>query len=456
MSAAAPRSTALAILAACLLGPAATCAELRVPKDFPTIQAAVSAAEPGDEIVIAPGVYPEAVVIKGMTGLTLRGAGATIDPGGGALALTLMASHDIVIEGLEFRNSPDWPLIDCLGGTGLVFRRLRFMAGNYAVYAGGVQGLVLERSRFQDLTGPALVFEGGSDLVLSRSRMLRVWGVVDGSGGGSVHIERVVASQVANQAIDIGWFQPTHDVTIERTVLTDIDDYGIEVLGDRARIDRVRILRGADGGLSILGDDAVVDRLTLAQLDDHGALGISGDDMRVSRVLVNSCGDGADVRGTGGDLRDVKVIRPENAGLTFDGFSTGLAEDCLVVQPGEEGVLVEDGENSVFRRLQVRGAAPGNEEAAFQLKGTGHVFERNVSTGSGASAFLVEGEMLMLIENKALGAREHGFMIETGGNLLQRNRASGSRLFDLYDEQRQGANAYEDNIFGSTSFGTGS
>ena len=37
---------------------------LRVPADFVTIQSAVDAAEPGDLVLIAPGVYAEAVVIR--------------------------------------------------------------------------------------------------------------------------------------------------------------------------------------------------------------------------------------------------------------------------------------------------------------------------------------------------------------------------------------------------------
>ncbi|MEJ5253807.1 MAG: hypothetical protein WHS89_00505 [Acidimicrobiales bacterium] len=44
--------------------PASTGAVLRVPEDFPTIQAAVDAAKPGDLVLIAPGVYREGVVVQ--------------------------------------------------------------------------------------------------------------------------------------------------------------------------------------------------------------------------------------------------------------------------------------------------------------------------------------------------------------------------------------------------------
>ena len=47
-------------------------AEIRVPQDAPTIQAAVDAAEPGGIVLISPGVYEEAVVVT-TPFLTIRG-----------------------------------------------------------------------------------------------------------------------------------------------------------------------------------------------------------------------------------------------------------------------------------------------------------------------------------------------------------------------------------------------
>jgi parallel beta-helix repeat protein len=49
------------------------CSELRVPADYPTIQAALDAASPGDRITIAPGTYVENLTI-GKRDLTLAGA----------------------------------------------------------------------------------------------------------------------------------------------------------------------------------------------------------------------------------------------------------------------------------------------------------------------------------------------------------------------------------------------
>ena len=55
----------------------ATAADLNVPADYPTIQAAVNAAQTNDTIHIAPGVYTGQVQITNKT-LTLIGQPGTI------------------------------------------------------------------------------------------------------------------------------------------------------------------------------------------------------------------------------------------------------------------------------------------------------------------------------------------------------------------------------------------
>jgi len=46
--------------------PTAIAATIYVPDDYPTIQAAVDAANPGDTIIVSPGIYTEQIIIKKM------------------------------------------------------------------------------------------------------------------------------------------------------------------------------------------------------------------------------------------------------------------------------------------------------------------------------------------------------------------------------------------------------
>lgn len=87
-------------------------AQIEVPATAPTIQEAISAASPGDEIVVAPGVYYEQLDFLGKA-ITLRsqaGPEQTILDGGQDGAILEMDSsqgRDSVVQGFTFRNAVD-------------------------------------------------------------------------------------------------------------------------------------------------------------------------------------------------------------------------------------------------------------------------------------------------------------------------------------------------------------
>jgi len=67
------RALTLGLGCVVLLGVLALPATLRVPADYATIQAAVDAAAPGDVILVAPGIYEEAVTVNRKSDLTIKG-----------------------------------------------------------------------------------------------------------------------------------------------------------------------------------------------------------------------------------------------------------------------------------------------------------------------------------------------------------------------------------------------
>lgn len=71
-------STTLSVLALALsmFLPVAAAQALRVPLQFPTIQAAIVAAQPGDTVLVAPGVYPESLDFLGKDIVVRSTAGA--------------------------------------------------------------------------------------------------------------------------------------------------------------------------------------------------------------------------------------------------------------------------------------------------------------------------------------------------------------------------------------------
>ncbi len=85
------------------MAPFALAGTIEVPKDYSTIQAAISAAQAGDLIVIAPGTYKENLTIR--KSIELRGAGPGVIVDGSrsrsAPTILIQRTHDVVIQNLE-------------------------------------------------------------------------------------------------------------------------------------------------------------------------------------------------------------------------------------------------------------------------------------------------------------------------------------------------------------------
>lgn len=119
-------------LAAVVLPASSEAQELRhVPAQYATVTAAIAAAVDGDSIVLAPGVYREAIVLDGKR-ITIisqaaragaeRAADSTIIDGGGAPRVVLVAESQrepVTLVGLTIRNGDD-----CIYGHG-IFHLLR-------------------------------------------------------------------------------------------------------------------------------------------------------------------------------------------------------------------------------------------------------------------------------------------------------------------------------------------
>lgn len=128
---------------------------LEVPGDHPTIQEAVDAAAPGDMILVAPGVYHEAVTVgEAQAGITIRGLDRNEvvldgrDPDSGEVVLPtgiLIHADDVTVENMTARyyqaNGFKWESVD-----GFVGRYLT--AHNHGLY--GIYGFDSTNGLFED------------------------------------------------------------------------------------------------------------------------------------------------------------------------------------------------------------------------------------------------------------------------------------------------------------------
>ena len=110
---------------------------IRVPGDVPTIQAGVDAAQPGDLIVISPGVYAEAITVT-TPGLTLRGEDrneVVIDAGFEHENAIEIYTDGVVVENLTVMNAT----VNGVYWSGIRGFRASYVTaidnGDYGIYA---------------------------------------------------------------------------------------------------------------------------------------------------------------------------------------------------------------------------------------------------------------------------------------------------------------------------------
>lgn len=101
---------ASALFASVALVPWSSAATLKVPSQFATIQAAVTAAVSGDTVLVAKGTYFENVTIA-TAGITLKGSGANTiidarpDPNLGTGAAVRIVASDVTVTNLRVRHA---------------------------------------------------------------------------------------------------------------------------------------------------------------------------------------------------------------------------------------------------------------------------------------------------------------------------------------------------------------
>jgi len=87
---------------------------IRVPEDYPTIQAAVNAANPGDTVLVASGIYYEHVVVNKSLTLVGENSGTTIVNGSGSGIVFHVTANNVSISNLCIWNGRDFQY--CHGG----------------------------------------------------------------------------------------------------------------------------------------------------------------------------------------------------------------------------------------------------------------------------------------------------------------------------------------------------
>ena len=367
-----PRLFAACGLLALLAAPAFAVTRA-VPSAFPTIQAAVNAALPGDRIVVAPGVYQEHVV---STNSDLKFIGkntvwdGTLTNGTAGVCLTATGDN-LVVQGFIFR------------------------AGASSVAQVQITGTNARVARCSS-RGPS-------------ARFLRV------VGNGAV-VDTCTLYSVNSTAIEI-----IGDGAVVRKVKArQCDDNVIRVVGARATVtDCLMSLNEDSASISISGTNAVVARNTF--LDCDGTITISGTGAVVEKNKLLGSGNffvtgdsivirGNTVTGAGDDSTGISVSSATPAG-------GGVIENNKLKNISQTGFVLSC-HNVIVRGNSVTGAGTESGEHAWNISGSGNRLTNNLALGGGTHGFNVTGASNLLVKCTAIDAAADGFNISNTGNTL--------------------------------------
>lgn len=326
----------------------ASAATLQVPKDHPTIQAAVDAAAPGDVIEIK-GTYTGPVVIDGGKNLHLVGKGkAVLDGADTQVPLTVSNSMGIVLEKLRFvRGSPAGLLITESTDVDVLKCRFQDIAG-IGLDAQASSDVLVEASKFQDIAGDALILNdiGDAGFATSDSRVYK------------------------NKFLRIG-----------------LD--AIEVDGENNVIEANKIVRAEADGIDFDGDDnlAIDNKLSKVgdpdpSIADGDGFEVDGDGNRVEgNRIVRPSADGVDVKGAGNEIVDNFIKRAGSDGIEIGSSdpnspaSGNLVQGNKIQKAFDNGVQMDSGGNTVRANTTKKSGNFGLRDTS--LSGT-NVYQDNV------------------------------------------------------------------------------
>ncbi len=224
--------------------------ELHVPAQFPTIQLAINAALDGDEIVVAPGTYSQALRLMGKK-IVVRSSGgpAVTIISGASVNTTVLTVADLetfstVLDGFTFRDGKGGTLPSCYAAGAKC-------AG--AIYVGNSSALTIKNCRF---------IRNGVNA-----------GLVT---GGAIYVHRLGALRVSGSRFE------------ENGTFTTTKGLGTSFGG------AIAVCDGGAGGIEI------TDTTFVGNYASHGGAVLAGD--QLGPLVVTSCGFFGNTSAHGGGL----------------------------------------------------------------------------------------------------------------------------------------------------------
>lgn len=427
---------AAATLSLLLVSASAQGAVRKVPKQYPTIQAAVDAANPGDSIEVSKKRNIEHVTVS-TPRLVIKGVkpGVVVDgfvEGVGNNHQFNINANRVRIANLELRHGLG---INCNASDRCVASKVRFTgySGGNCFFSSG------NRAQVRRSTLSACGFNG-VEIIGNNARVIR----------STIRLTNQDCNSIVGDGAVVG----------SNKIRSCEDGEGVEIQGDNARVEGNRF---ASTGSTFVyvhgGNDAKV-------LRNRGVGGwdycyyLEGDRMRAQGNLASACYHGFYMSG-----RNPKAIGNRISNGTEDGFEIYCSVACAKVEVknnvarhlanhadgfyvyvGGPGVPLIQGNQVVnasgmgfYLYLPNGGRVVNNtardvgweHEEAFTLDAGNVTFKRNKAIGAGGDGFYILGDENLIEDNVARKNHEDGFEVSTYtgnrliGNVAQKNKADG-------------------------------
>lgn len=457
----------LATSALLLAASTASAARIKVSKGgpIPTIQEGVDLAQPGDTVLIGPGVYSESISVPATkTGIRIRGRGSVVLDGvaatrAGTYQLLQISAGGVQVRGLILRNlNTEYGDAVKISASDVLLEdlRIRGCAGGITAIGSGV--------RVEDcaLSGCGVTIIG-DDASAFRTEIRNASNPGFYLNGRRSQVRKCTVTGVAN--INGSWsrgiYTPDDDAVVVGNEVRNIAGSGIYVPGDRALVKKNSIENANWDGIYVPGEGAVVDRNTIRNCGKNGinVIGagarVTGNDVRGARTLMSVIGDSGIV--SDNVLQDGVAWLDSSNDTTI--FSHGLylsgqgvsADGNLIQDVPGHGIMLF-GSGSTLTGNEVRRAGIG-EDGLFiyhgvLIRGSNQTLVDNRVRNCTGDAFYVDGSTIRLERNRALDNLRDGFDVSAGASdvTLIRNQARRNGAEGL-DHSAPGFNLINDNTF---------
>lgn len=323
---------------------------LHVPRDYPTIQQAVTAANPGTRILVERGRYEGTLWFHNARNVTLIGQrGVTVLPSPGyTYAVKIEDSQNISIRGLKL------------------------LAG---VFAEDSQEVSLEQLKLEEARFSGLLALRCDDLTVKRCSFRS-------TGAASVHISDSARALVTQNRI---WDSPSHGIAIDGGLLGASPD---------ARIERNRIYGVANCGIRVTSPNSTVSRNKVTGC--RNGLYLEGGFALVERNKVSGSSRDAMILGGDGNTVLKNAVRRSQEGGIYISGDQGTANNNQVKACQEYGFWLSCSD-ATFERNKV--SSTGTH--GLWLLGDRNLVSRSKINKVGQMGVRVDGDDNHLARNKA-------------------------------------------------------